>query len=169
MKNLKSVKIWQNYGHEFVASLFRSILYIWNYVRLYITRALFSYIWARIQVEHGNSYTSFSAKARLLSGVTRILGARGQKRWTAPQGPNSQNILRQSYHYLMIIPKLRSTYDGRLIYQTSYEEGMILLRNCKIVWDSVRKLAYDIPKINFITFKVTIVSLSCDKLTIILR
>jgi len=26
------------------------------------------------------------------------------------------------------------------------------LQSCKIVWDSIRKLAYDIPKINFSTF-----------------
>ena len=26
------------------------------------------------------------------------------------------------YEYLTIMPQLRSTYDGRLIYQTSYEE-----------------------------------------------
>ena len=26
------------------------------------------------------------------------------------------------YDYLTIMPQLRSTYDGRLIYQTSYEE-----------------------------------------------
>jgi len=32
-------------------------------------------------------------------------------------GPDLQNILRQSYDYLTIIPKLRSTYDGRLIYK----------------------------------------------------
>jgi len=31
-------------------------------------------------------------------------------------GPDFQNILRQSYDYLTIMPKLRSTYDGRLIY-----------------------------------------------------
>ena len=36
-------------------------------------------------------------------------------------GPDLQNILRQFYHYLTIMPKLRSTYDGRLIYNTSYE------------------------------------------------
>jgi len=35
----------------------------------------------------------------------------------------------------MIIPKLRSTYDGRLIYQTSYEEGKAFLR-----YDSLAKL-----------------------------
>jgi len=33
------------------------------------------------------------------------------------QGPDLQNILRQSYDYLTIMPKLRSTYDGRLIYK----------------------------------------------------
>jgi len=35
--------------------------------------------------------------------------------------PDVQSILRQSYNYLTIMPKLRSTYDGHLIYQTSYE------------------------------------------------
>jgi len=36
-------------------------------------------------------------------------------------GPDLQNILRQSYDYLTIVPKLRSTYDRRLIHKTSYE------------------------------------------------
>jgi len=36
-------------------------------------------------------------------------------------GPDLQNILRQSYDYLTIMPKLRSTYDRRLIYKTSHE------------------------------------------------
>ena len=35
----------------------------------------------------------------------------------AGQGPDLQNILRQSYDYLTIMQKLRSTYDGRLIYK----------------------------------------------------
>ena len=38
------------------------------------------------------------------------------------QGPNLQNILRQSYDILTIMPKLRSTYDGHLICKTSYKE-----------------------------------------------
>jgi len=33
------------------------------------------------------------------------------------QVPDLQNILRQSYDYLTIMPKLRSTYDGRRIYK----------------------------------------------------
>jgi len=37
-------------------------------------------------------------------------------------GPDLQNILRQSYDYLTIMSKLRSTYDGRLIYKTSDNE-----------------------------------------------
>jgi len=37
-------------------------------------------------------------------------------------GPDLQNILRQSCDYLTIVPKLRSTYDGRLIYKTAYNE-----------------------------------------------
>jgi len=33
------------------------------------------------------------------------------------QGPDLQNILRQSYDYLTIMPKIRSTYDRHLIYK----------------------------------------------------
>jgi len=46
--------------------------------------------------------------------------------------------------------KLQSTYDGHLIYKTSYEghKALIHLQNCNIVWGSVRKLPYDIPKRN---------------------
>jgi len=51
------------------------------------------------------------------------------------QGPDFQNILRQSYDYLSIMPKLRSTYDGRLIYKTSYEG-----RNAFLRYDSLAKL-----------------------------
>jgi len=55
------------------------------------------------------------------------------------------------------MPELRSTHDGRLIYETSYEKRKAFLRytirlqNRKIVWDSVRKLADDIPRINLST------------------
>ena len=57
------------------------------------------------------------------------------------------------------MPKLRSTYDGRLIYKNILTKGArfflgtIHLQSCKIVWDSVRKLAYNIPKRNFSIFK----------------
>jgi len=37
-------------------------------------------------------------------------------------GSDLQNILRPSYDNLTIMPKLRSTYDGRLIHETSYSE-----------------------------------------------
>ena len=55
------------------------------------------------------------------------------------------------------MPNLRSTYDGRLIYETSYEERTAFLRydslakivDRKIVCDIVRKLAYGIPDRNF--------------------
>ena len=36
-------------------------------------------------------------------------------------GPDLLNILRQSYDYLTMMPKLRSTFDRRLIHKTSYE------------------------------------------------
>ena len=44
------------------------------------------------------------------------------------QPPDLQHILLQSYDYLTIMPKLRSTYDKRLIYRTSYEERKAFLR-----------------------------------------
>jgi len=50
-------------------------------------------------------------------------------------GLNLQNILRQSYDFLTIMPMLRSTYDGRLIYKTSYEGRKAILR-----YDSLAKL-----------------------------
>ena len=46
--------------------------------------------------------------------------------------------------------------------------GTIHVQNRNVVGDSVRKLAYDIPKINFATFKVNFVSRSYDKRNIIL-
>ena len=78
--------------------------------------------------------------------------------------------------YLTIMPKFRSTYDGRLIYKTSYTMngklfiglGKIHVQNRNIVGDSARELADDIPGRNFSKFSVTIVSRSYDKLEIIL-
>ena len=58
---------------------------------------------------------------------------------TTRLAPSLQNILRQSYDYLTIMPKLRSTYDGRLIYNTHPTKRarlflpMIHLQSCKIV------------------------------------
>ena len=54
---------------------------------------------------------------------------------TISQRPDLQNILRQSYDYLTIMPKLRSTYDERPIYKTSYEGRKAFLR-----YDSLVKL-----------------------------
>jgi len=50
-------------------------------------------------------------------------------------GPDLQNILRQSYDYLTIMPNLGSTYDRRLIFKTSYEERKVQF-TCKIVRSS---------------------------------
>ena len=49
-------------------------------------------------------------------------------RFLVDLGPDLLNVLRQSYDYLTIMPKLRSTYDGRLIYKTSHEECNASLR-----------------------------------------
>jgi len=43
-------------------------------------------------------------------------------------GPDLQTVLRQSYDHLMIMPKLRFTYDGCLTYKTCYEEWKTFLR-----------------------------------------
>ena len=54
-------------------------------------------------------------------------------------GPQSAHLWRPiykiSYDYLTIMPKLQSTYDGRLIYKTSYEGRKAFLR-----YDSLAKL-----------------------------
>jgi len=42
----------------------------------------------------------------------------------AAQGPDLQNILRQSYDYLTIMPKFLLTYDKCLIYKISYDYRM---------------------------------------------
>jgi len=47
--------------------------------------------------------------------------------------PGLQNILQQSYDYLTIMPKLRSTYDGRLTYETSYEVSSVLTAHQHII------------------------------------
>ena len=63
------------------------------------------------------------------------------------QGLDLQNILRQSYDYLTIIPKLRSTYISFTKHPTNDARlfsGTIHLQNRKIVGDSVRTLDYDI-------------------------
>jgi len=48
--------------------------------------------------------------------------SRTTPKFSGVQGPDLQNILRRSYDYLTMMPKLRSTYDGRLVYKTSYNE-----------------------------------------------
>jgi len=69
-------------------------------------------------------------------------------------------IYKISYDNLTIILRRCQSYDRLTtykIYKTSYEGckailGYDSLESCKIVWDSVRKLPYDIPKRNFSTF-----------------
>ena len=51
------------------------------------------------------------------------------------QGPDLQDILRQSYDYLTITPKLRSTYDRSLIYKSPNTE-----RKAFHKYDSLAKL-----------------------------
>ena len=51
------------------------------------------------------------------------------------QGPDLQNILRQSYDYLTIMPKLRSTYDRRLTHKRTQGFSQVQF-TCKIVKSS---------------------------------
>ena len=53
--------------------------------------------------------------------IYRLLDARTPYPHDDPAGHDLQNILRQSYDRITIMVKLRSTYDGHLIYKTSYE------------------------------------------------
>ena len=54
--------------------------------------------------------------------------------WLEDLWPDLQTVLRQSYDYLTIMPKLLSTYDGRLINKTSYKRRKAFLR-----YDSLAK------------------------------
>jgi len=79
-------------------------------------------------------------------------------------GLDLQDILRLSCDYLTMMRKLGSTYDWRLIYKISYEDARFFLhtvhlQNHKIVWDSVRKVACDIPKRNVSMLQVAIAKL----------
>jgi len=76
----------------------------------------------------GSGDTVFVHSCNLSSGSMILL---------RKQGPDLQNILRQSYDYLTIMRKLLSTYDRRLIYnyKTSYEGRKAFLR-----YDSLAEL-----------------------------
>jgi len=65
----------------------------------------------------------------------RLIHTPTPRRWAASPAdlllnlrPDLQNILRLSHDYLTIMPKLRSTYDERLLYITSREERKAFLR-----------------------------------------
>ena len=66
--------------------------------------------------------------------ATDVAGIQGEVQYTfAVTGPDVTYKI--SYDYLTIMPKLRSTSGGRLIYQTSYEE-----RKTFLWYDSLAKL-----------------------------
>jgi len=100
--------------------------------------------------------TTFAGAPFRLRNICRN-GVPPRSRTTTPLEPDLQNILRQSYDYLTILPKLRSTYDGRLFTKHLTMNGKpftgkIHVQCRNIVGDSVRKLAYDIPDRNFSSF-----------------
>ena len=70
-------------------------------------------------------------------------------------GLDLQNILQQSYDNAKVTVDLRQTSNLQNILRRVqvFSYGTIHLQSCKIVWDSVLKLAYNIPKRNFSTFK----------------
>jgi len=72
--------------------------------------------------------------------------------WTrGVQRPDLQNILRQSYAYLTIMPKLRSTYDGRLIYKAPYGG-----RKAFLSYDSLAKLSDRLRQCSLITLRYSL-------------
>ena len=64
-------------------------------------------------------------------------------------------ILRLSYDNVTVTIDLRRTSNLQNILRRTqgFSLGTIHLQSCKIVRDSVRKLAYDIPKKNLALFK----------------
>jgi len=72
---------------------------------------------------------TINIKTREYQSIVNILTTPG-----ADLGPDLQNILRQSYDYLTIMPKLRSTFDTRLIHKTSHEG-----RKAFLVYNSLAK------------------------------
>ena len=85
---------------------------------------------------------AFAAERRRLiapAAIDRYLLPTGFTAVALNLGPCLQNILRQSYDYLTIMPKLRSTNDERLIYQTSYEERSAFLRYDLVVISKGRR------------------------------
>ena len=63
------------------------------------------------------SGTRYTVRATIMDKI-------GLQPCTTLHGPDLQNILRQSYE------KLRSTYDRRLIYKTSYDGRKAFLQGC---------------------------------------
>ena len=91
---------------------------------------------------------------------------------SAPLGLDIQNTLRQSYDYRPTYDNAKVAIDlGRtsnlrnILWRT---HGFSLVRFSRKIWDSVCKLAYEIPKRNTSTPSVTIVSRSYDELKITL-
>ena len=84
------------------------------------SRASVGPLWLRDLPEKPEAYCwTVSNKIAILTFFTH----RSDEGSWKNQGPDLQNISRRCYEYLTIIPKLRSTYDGRLICKTSYKES----------------------------------------------
>jgi len=99
---------------------------------------------ARCSAANANSHVDTDVES--WAQTSQIPGARFTKYLTT--------ILRLSYDNAKVAIDLRRTTNlpNRLTNVERLFLGMIHLQNCKIVRDSVRKLAYDIPKRSFSTF-----------------
>ena len=80
-----------------------------------------SWVDARSPMTHLHIYRKHVVKATFVVGDNWAFNARHIITSQRNLGPDLQNISRQSYDYLTIMPKLRSTYDKRLIYEISFD------------------------------------------------
>jgi len=128
-------------------------------------------VYTRVPTGPAKSENSWQMKIKFLACKSHEIGCWSWKSPGARFTKYLMTILRLSYDNAKVTIDLRRTSNlqKRLTKNSRLFWGTIHLQSCTIVWDSVCKLAYDIHKRNFSTFKVTIVSRSYDKLTIILR
>ena len=122
-----------------------------------LCRALSSAISALSRLFSSSVETILSANSwRTMSAMRSRSSLRFSNNWTpaARFTKHLTTVLRLSYDNVKVTIDLRRTSNLQNILRRAqgFFKGTIHLQSCKIVWGSVRKLAYDIPKRNFSTF-----------------